>query len=90
MPVGKFPDGASPYGVLDMVGNSVEIVHDFYDPDYYKKSPPNSNPPGPATGTDFIGKGGGAWSIPQFQRSSTRDDYDPAYFKWGLGFRCAK
>jgi formylglycine-generating enzyme required for sulfatase activity len=89
-PVGSFPEGASPYGALDMVGNVVELVADWYDPDYYTKSPPDENPKGPATGEDYVGKGGSAWSLPQFQRTSTRDDYDPHYFKWGLGFRCAR
>jgi formylglycine-generating enzyme required for sulfatase activity len=90
MPVGSFPQGASPYGVLDMFGNSVEIVADFYDEHYYEKNPPSANPKGPATGVDYVGKGGSVFSIPQFQRASTRDDYDPGYFKWGLGFRCAR
>jgi formylglycine-generating enzyme required for sulfatase activity len=90
VPVGQYPKGASPYGVLDMVGNGGEMVQDYYDADYYKKNPPIENPKGPATGVDYIGKGGSAWSIPQYLRPSTRDDYDPAYFKWGLGFRCAR
>jgi formylglycine-generating enzyme required for sulfatase activity len=90
MPVGSYPQGASPYGVLDMFGNNVEIVADYFDDAYYTKNPPTINPKGPATGQDYVGKGGSVFSIPQFQRASTRDDYDSGYFKWGLGFRCAK
>jgi formylglycine-generating enzyme required for sulfatase activity len=34
-PVGSFPDGASPYGALDMAGNVYEHCQDAYDPDVY-------------------------------------------------------
>ncbi len=33
-PVGSFPNGASPYGVLDMAGNADEWVQDCYASDY--------------------------------------------------------
>ena len=90
VPVGSYPDGASPYGVLDMVGNVVEFVADFYDADYYGSGPPDINPKGPESGTDFVGRGGSAWSLPTYQRASGRDNYENGYFKWGLGFRCAR
>lgn len=37
--VGKYPAGASPYGVLDMAGNVWEWVADGYDEGYYSESP---------------------------------------------------
>jgi formylglycine-generating enzyme required for sulfatase activity len=44
--VGSYPAGASPYGLLDMVGNIQQWCADFYDEDYYKNAPAE-NPPGP-------------------------------------------
>jgi formylglycine-generating enzyme required for sulfatase activity len=51
--VGSFPPNA--WGLFDMHGNVYEWCNDWYDPDYYKKSP-KENPKGPEKGvipTDF-------------------------------------
>jgi len=37
-PVGSYPAGASPYGVMDMVGNVLEWCTDWHDEDYYAHS----------------------------------------------------
>lgn len=87
--VGSYPKGASPYGALDMGGNVVEIVEDAYDPAYYNVIP-LVDPKGPPVNGKYVGKGGSYRSLREFQRASTRDDYDLNYFKAGLGFRCAK
>ena len=56
-PVGSFPAGASPYGVLDMAGNVIQWCADWYDANYYAQSPA-SNPTGPATGNFRVQRGG--------------------------------
>jgi iron(II)-dependent oxidoreductase len=89
MPVGSLPDGASPYGALDMAGNMVELVADWYDAAYYAGSPP-ADPPGPPKGTRYSGRGGGFKSPADYLRASKRDWYDPTDAGASLGFRCAR
>lgn len=88
-PVGSHPSGASPYGALDMAGNMVEMVADWYDASYYASSP-SSNPTGPSQGTRYGGRGGGYKSEEVWQRTSARDWYDLTDAGKSLGFRCAR
>lgn len=89
-PVGIYPQGASPYGVLDMAGNVIEWVFDRFDANYYGVSP-YENPEGPADSYyDIRVRRGGSWVNPG---SSTRTTGRfgtalPAYREIDTGFRC--
>jgi formylglycine-generating enzyme required for sulfatase activity len=88
-PVGSYPSGASPYGALDMAGNVWQWVADWYDKDYYKRSP-ERNPRGPESGQSRVLRGGSWGSNPIHLRTAYRDDETPGYRRYGIGFRCAR
>lgn len=86
-PVAQFPQGASPYGALDMAGNLWEWVSDWYDADYYRNNPNNVNPQGPETGDGHVLKGGGWAENLDFTRCASRLGGNPGSLL--RGFRCA-
>lgn len=87
-PVGSLPEGASPYGLMDMNGNVWEWVSDWYQEDYYEHSPAD-NPAGPAVGTDRVIRGG-SWRYPaELIRNGVRMQAQPDVPMFDFGFRCA-
>jgi len=89
--VGSYPDGASPYGALDMAGNVWEWVADWFDANYYASSP-SSNPPGPDSGQYQRVLRGGDWQYgPSVVRTTIRARYVYNCGEvCGFGFRCAE
>jgi formylglycine-generating enzyme required for sulfatase activity len=82
------PDGASPIGALNMAGNMIEWVYDWYDPNYYGISP-QDNPLGPETGVEKILRGG-YWDSSGRELTVTwRYGIGPGYKEDWIGFRCA-
>jgi formylglycine-generating enzyme len=97
-PVGSFPSGASPYGVLDMLGNVTEWVADWYHEEYYYQEESLINPKGPAV-ADYnvpVRKGGGRSTRPGYLHAAWRViapvyGADPTQIRYDtLGFRCAQ
>jgi formylglycine-generating enzyme required for sulfatase activity len=87
-PVGSYPEGASPYGALDMAGNAWEWVADWYDGDYYQNSP-YENPLGPSSGGVRVRRGGSWGSYVNSIRPAWRSWFSPFSSDFIIGFRCA-
>ena len=89
VPMGSKPQGVSPYGALDMVGNVWEWVADWYDGDYYSQSPEH-NPPGPDSGASKVLRGGSWFDDALFVRGAYRIGNPLDYRDFNVGFRCAR
>ena len=70
--VGGYPNGKSPYGLLDMAGNVWEWVADSYDRDPSRR----------------IVRGGSCCSYFIAPRAANRNAWDPKHRDGDLGFRC--
>lgn len=87
-PVGSYPKGASPYGVLDLAGNVWEWMLDWYDPGFYQDSP-RENPQGPETGSERSVRGGCWANGADLVRAANRSSEKPGNRLNILGFRLA-
>ncbi len=94
-PVGSYPDGASPYGALDMIGNVSEWVEDWYADAYPQsdQTTPVINPTGPSSGESRVMRGG-AWTSNDVnngeKRLASHRNYNlPDISADMAGFRCA-
>ena len=84
-PVGSFPGGASPYGVYDMAGNSMEWTSSILQsyPGAIKVIAPDKK---------FRILRGGSWGMPAnpFARAAHRSFRLAELAQPDFGFRCAK
>jgi formylglycine-generating enzyme required for sulfatase activity len=89
-PVGSFPDGVSPFGIMDLAGNAEEWVQDWMDASYYRNSQGAKDPKGPKEGRNKVIKGGSFGTDPIHIRIATRLYGAPEVKSEMQGCRCAK
>ena len=88
-PVGSYPDGVSPFGVMDMSGNAEEWVQDWYAVNYFRLTEGAQDPPGPLNGSKKVIKGG-SYEAPAHQIRIAMRLYGRPHDKGPrLGIRCA-
>ena len=81
--VGQY--AANPWGFFDMHGNVWELTADWYLAAYPTGSV--TDPVGPATGSNRVGRGGSWANTATIARSARRHWFEPAYSGTSLGFR---
>jgi formylglycine-generating enzyme required for sulfatase activity len=88
-PVGSYP--ANAFGLHETTGNVWEWCADWYAPDYYRHSPVTS-PPGPASGTTRVLRGGSYLCHESYcwrYRVDSRNANTPDSTAGNVGFRLA-
>lgn len=88
VPVGRFPKGASPYGVLDMAGQVWEWTRSVHKPYPYN---PKDGREEPAPADTVVARGGHSASGPEGLTSTSREAVDAGRAATGhayIGFRC--
>lgn len=86
--VGCFPEGASPWGALDMAGNVWEWTWSLYR-DYPYASEASREDPETPKHVPRVLRGGSFYSQPRYVRCATRFGYYPHSMDKNTGFRVA-
>jgi formylglycine-generating enzyme required for sulfatase activity len=79
----------NPYGVFNMGDNVHEWCADWYDPNYYERSP-NRNPQGAEQGSRRASRGGAWRHHIKVSRCAARSSIPPAFKYADYGFRVAQ
>jgi formylglycine-generating enzyme required for sulfatase activity len=86
--VGSFPDGGSPYGVMDMAGNVAEWTSDWFQP--YPGYPGGDNEAQYFGEKYRVIRGGGWFSDQNLVRTTERSASSETAANDDIGFRCAR
>lgn len=90
-PVGAYPEGASPYGILDLAGNVWEWCEDVFDDAFYEDGPSHNPRLTHAARRAPLVMRGGSWMYDASSlRTFARVSFEPHYRFAGGGFRCAR
>jgi formylglycine-generating enzyme required for sulfatase activity len=93
-PVGAFPDGGTPEGVLDMAGNAWAWCQDWFDEETYRRRAAGGqialDPAGPKEGRYRVLRGGSARDDRTRVRCAFRVRFDPGDWVNNIGFRVAR
>jgi len=84
-PVDAYPDGASPYGILDMAGNMWEWTGSLYRP--YPYDPMDGREDPTRAGDKRVLRGGAFYSTARRVRCAYRDSSHPDDWRGHYGFR---
>jgi formylglycine-generating enzyme required for sulfatase activity len=87
--VGAYLSNSSFYGIMDLAGNVLEWVADWFSEKYYASSPRNS-PTGPSVGTFRVLRGGSWGNERRYMRAAFRIWDTPTLSNIFYGFRCAR
>jgi formylglycine-generating enzyme len=77
------------FGLFDIGANVHEWCADWFDADYYRRSP-ERNPPGPETGTRRSSRGGSWRHYTKISRCAARSSIPPDFQYADYGFRVAR
>jgi formylglycine-generating enzyme required for sulfatase activity len=87
-PVGNYPNGASPYGAMDMAGNVMQWVNDYYK-EGFQGQKGVTDPEGPASGVLHVLKGSFWKDTNRGSFTFIRNGKPANYTTDFIGFRCA-
>ena len=89
-PVGSYPEGASPYGALDMAGNACEWVQERWRTlEEYLEDPTSTRYSGRHPVGHHITLRGGSWaSMESSLATYARSNEEPGWRTKDIGFRC--
>jgi formylglycine-generating enzyme required for sulfatase activity len=80
---------ANTWGLFDMRGSVSEWCQDWYDQDFYRRSPA-VDPTGPASGTNKVFRGGSFATNAEGLRPAARASYPPTVKAVYIGFRVVR